>query len=164
MCIWTLSMLSSSCTPMHQFGRKEECSVLEALLLNTKSSFSGSWRQSDSRLNQLSSTVRVTKRGKKRRPREIEKLIRRQNELLATPVTPICPLFLKETLTPDYTPEEHSQYAERGWEIGLHVWFQTDQAQIILPDSQVWKITNFLHKSTHFGKDNLETLLKPILY
>ena len=30
----------------------------------------------------------------------------------ATPVTAICPLFPKETLTPDYTPEEHSQYAE----------------------------------------------------
>ena len=29
-----------------------------------------------------------------------------------TPVTAICPLFPKETLTPDYTPEEHSQYAE----------------------------------------------------
>ena len=26
----------------------------------------------------------------------------------ATPVTAICPLFPKETLTPDYTPEEHS--------------------------------------------------------
>ena len=26
----------------------------------------------------------------------------------ATPVTAICPPFPKETLTPDYTPEEHS--------------------------------------------------------
>ena len=26
----------------------------------------------------------------------------------ATPVTAICPLFPKETQTPDYTPEEHS--------------------------------------------------------
>ena len=38
----------------------------------------------------------------------------------ATPVTAICPLFPKETLTPDYTPEEHSQYAEWGWEVGSH--------------------------------------------
>ena len=82
----------------------------------------------------------------------------------ATPVTDICPLFPKETLSPDYTPEEHSRYAKRGWEIGSHGWFQTDQAQVILPDSQVWKIINSLHKSTHFGRENLETLLKPILY
>ena len=82
----------------------------------------------------------------------------------ATPATAICPLFPKKTLTPDYTPEEHSRYAEQGWEIGSHGWFQTDQAQIILPDSQVWKITNALHKSTHFGRDNLEILLKPILH
>ena len=82
----------------------------------------------------------------------------------ATPVTDICPLFPKETLSPDYTPEEHSRYAKRGWEIGSHGWFQTDQAQVILPDSQVWKIINSLHKSTHFGRDNLEILLKPILY
>ena len=47
----------------------------------------------------------------------------------ASPITTICPLFPKETLTPDYTPEEHSRYAERGWEIGSHGWFQTDQAQ-----------------------------------
>ena len=60
----------------------------------------------------------------------------------ATPVTAICPLFPKETLTPDFTPEEHSRYAEQGWEIQSHGWFQTDQAQVILPDSQVWKIIN----------------------
>ena len=82
----------------------------------------------------------------------------------ATPVTAICPLFPKETLTPDYTPEEHSWYAERGLEIGSHGWFQTDQAQTILPHSQIWKIINSLHKSIHFGRDNLEILLKPILY
>ena len=46
---------------------------------------------------------------------------------------------------------------------GRHGWFQTDQDQIILPDSQVWK-TNSLHKSTHSGRDNLETLLNSILY
>ena len=34
----------------------------------------------------------------------------------------------------------------------------------MLPNSQVWKITNTLHKSTHFERHNLETLLKPILY
>ena len=71
------------------------------------------------------------------------------------PITVIYPLFPKEKLTPNYTPEEHSRYAEWGWEIGSHGWFQTEQAQIILPGSQVWKITNSLHKSTQFGKDNL---------
>lgn len=55
----------------------------------------------------------------------------------ATSATAICPLFPKETLTPDFTPGGHSRYAERGWEIGSHGWFQPDQAQIILPDSQV---------------------------
>ena len=49
-------------------------------------------------------------------------------------------------------------------EIGSHGWFQTDQAQTILPHSQIWKIINSLHKSIHFGRDNLEILLKPILY
>jgi len=38
----------------------------------------------------------------------------------ATPVTATCPLYPKEILTPNYTPEEHSQYAEQGWEIGSH--------------------------------------------
>ena len=80
------------------------------------------------------------------------------------PITVIYPLFPKEKLTPNYTPEEHSRYAEWGWEIGSHGWFQTDQAQIILPDSQVWKIINSLHNSTHLGRDNLKTLRKPILY
>ena len=60
------------------------------------------------------------------------------------PIAGICLLIPKENLTPNYTPEEHSQYAEWCWEIGSHGWFQTDQAQIILPDSQVWKIINSL--------------------
>ena len=47
----------------------------------------------------------------------------------------------------------------------LVTWVVPDwSGPIILPDSQVWKITNSLHKSTHFGRDNLETLLKLILY
>ena len=42
--VYTESILSSFCMPMWQFGKKEGCSVPEALLLNTKSSFSGSSR------------------------------------------------------------------------------------------------------------------------
>ena len=157
MCIPTLSMLSPSCTSMQQFGRTERCSVLEALLLNTKSSFSGSWRHSNTLLNQLSSTAKFTKRGKKKEAQKNRKADKeaKQATRKAALVTAICLLFPKVTLTPNYTPEEHSLYAKQGWEIGSHGWFQTDQAQIILPGSQVWKITNSLHKSTQFGKDNL---------
>ena len=42
--------------------------------------------------------------------------------------------------------------------------FRLIRPKVILPDSQVWRIINSLHKSTHFGRENLETLLKPILY
>ena len=45
--VYTESILSSFCMPMWQFGKKEGCSVPEALLLNTKSSFSGSWSKSN---------------------------------------------------------------------------------------------------------------------
>lgn len=46
-------------------------------------------------------------------PGEAGKLVRaKQASREATPVTAICPLFPKGTLTPDYTPEEHFQYAE----------------------------------------------------
>ena len=45
--VCTESILSSFCMPMQQFGKKEGRSVPEALLLNTKSSFSGSWRQAN---------------------------------------------------------------------------------------------------------------------
>ena len=38
----------------------------------------------------------------------------------ATPVTATCPHFPKEILTPNYTPEEYSQYAKQCWETGSH--------------------------------------------
>ena len=50
-------------------------------------------------------------------------------------VTATCPFFPKETLTPNYTLEEHSWYTKQSWEIGSHGWFY--QAQTILLDSQV---------------------------
>ena len=100
---------------------------------------------------------KVHQRGKKKEAQKNRKADKeaKQATRKAALVTAICLLFPKVTLTPNYTPEEHSLYAKQGWEIGSHGWFQTDQAQIKLPGSQVWKITNSLHKSTQFGKDNL---------
>ena len=164
MCIQTLSMLSSSCMPMQQFGRKEGCSVLKTLLINTKSSFSGSRRWSNFLLNYVIH-CKGPQKGQEKEA-QVNRKADQEAKWATREATRHCylPLFPEETLTPNYTQEEHSQYPERGWELWSHGWFQTDQAQITLLDSQVWKITNSLHKSTHFGRDNLETLLKPILY
>ena len=159
-------MLSSSCMPMQQFGRKEGCSVLEALLLNTQRAHLRLLEAVKLPAKLAVIHCKGHQKGQEEEAqgnREADQEAKRATRG-ANPVTAICPPFPKKTLALDYTPEEHSQYAEQGWEIGSHGWFQTDQPQIILSDSQVWKITISLHKSTHFGRDNLKTLLKPILY
>ena len=130
-------MLSSSCMPMQAIWKERELLSVRSspikhkeLILGLLEAVKLPAKLAVIHCNSQQKGQEKEAQGNRKADQEAKRATRE-----ATPVIAIFPLFPKETLTPDYTPEEHSRYAERGWEIGSHGWFQTGQAQIILPDS-----------------------------
>ena len=55
---------------------------------------------------------------------------------------------------PQYTEEELERYEKRGAKITDKGWLQSEDGQLIIPESAQWKILKGLHESFHLGAES----------
>ena len=55
---------------------------------------------------------------------------------------------------PQYTEEKLERYEKRGAKITDKRWLQSEDGQLIIPESAQWKILKGLHESFHLGAES----------